>query len=74
MRRRLAQHRESYPASSPVTLSWGWWSNSPVKDAQFKSWASEFSKVNPNVKMNGEILAWGNYWTKVQTTLAGGNA
>ena len=66
--------RAAMSSSSSVTLNWGWWSNSPVKDAQFKAWASEFSKVDANVKMNGEILAWGSYWDKLHTTLAGGNA
>ncbi len=38
------------------------------------AWVKEFEKANPKIKINAEILPWPNYWTKLQTTAAGGNA
>src|SRR5947209_3288962 len=61
-------------SSGPVTLTYGWWSNGPVKDNAMKEWVKSFSKVNPNIQVNPEILSWQDYWNKLQTTVSGGNA
>jgi multiple sugar transport system substrate-binding protein len=39
-----------------------------------KSWIQQFEKAYPNIKVNAEILSWADYWTKLQTTVAGGDA
>jgi multiple sugar transport system substrate-binding protein len=64
----------SSPSSGPATLTYGWWSNGPTKDNAMLAWVKEFEKVSPTVKIKAEILSWPNYWTKLQTTTAGGNA
>lgn len=61
-------------SSGPVTLTYGWWSNGPTKDNAMLAWVKEFEKANPNIKIKAEILPWANYWSKLQTTVAGGNA
>ncbi len=61
-------------SSGPVTLTYGWWSNGPVKDNSMLAWVKEFTKANPRIQIKAEILPWSNYWTKLQTTVAGGNA
>ncbi|HEY3992217.1 MAG TPA: sugar ABC transporter substrate-binding protein [Ktedonobacteraceae bacterium] len=61
-------------SSGPVTLTYGWWSNGPAKDNAMKDWLGTFTKANPNITINPEILSWGDYWSKLQTTVAGGNA
>jgi multiple sugar transport system substrate-binding protein len=61
-------------SSGTVTLSYGWWSNGPVKDNAMKAWVKSFSDTHPNIKINAEILTWQDYWNKVQTTVAGNNA
>jgi multiple sugar transport system substrate-binding protein len=61
-------------SSSTVTLTYGWWSNGPTKDNAMLAWVKEFEKANPKIKVKAEILSWPNYWTKLQTTTAGGNA
>lgn len=61
-------------SSGPVTLTYGWWSNGPVKDNSMLAWVKEFTKAHPNIQIKAEILPWSNYWTKLQTTVAGGNA
>jgi multiple sugar transport system substrate-binding protein len=61
-------------AADEVTISYGWWSNGPTGDENHRKWLDEFEKANPGIKVNSEILPWGSYWDKVQTTTAGGNA
>ncbi len=61
-------------SSGPVTLTYGWWSNTPAKDDSMKAWISNFESTHPNIKIKPEIIPWGNYWDKLKTTTAGGNA
>ncbi|HZR42205.1 MAG TPA: sugar ABC transporter substrate-binding protein [Ktedonobacteraceae bacterium] len=64
----------SSSSSGPVSITYGWWSNGTVKDNAMLAWVQEFEKSHPNIKIKAEILPWANYWTKLQTTVAGGNA
>jgi multiple sugar transport system substrate-binding protein len=61
-------------SSGPITLTYGWWSNGPTKDTLMSQWVESFSKTHPNITVKPEILSWGDYWSKLQTTVAGGNA
>lgn len=61
-------------AQDPVTLTYGWWSGTPEANEQHLAWLAEFEAAHPNIKIQAELLPWGAYWEKVQTTLAGGNA
>lgn len=61
-------------SSGPVTLTFGWWSNTPAKDNAMRAWIKDFEKAHPNIHVKPEILPWGNYWDKLKTTTAGGNA
>lgn len=61
-------------SSGPVTLTFGWWSNTPAKDNSMKAWIADFEKAHPNITVKPEIIPWGNYWDKLKTTTAGGNA
>lgn len=61
-------------SSGPVTLTFGWWSNTPAKDNSMKAWIADFESSHPNIKIKPEIIPWGNYWDKLKTTTAGGNA
>ena len=64
----------SASGSGPVTLTWGWWSNTPEKDALYRKWLDSFEASHPNIKIKSEFLPWDAYWDKVKTTTAGGNA
>jgi len=64
----------SSPSSGPVTLTFGWWSNTPAKDNGMKAWIKDFESSHPNIHIKPEILPWNNYWDKLKTTTAGGNA
>ncbi|GAA2389164.1 sugar ABC transporter substrate-binding protein [Catellatospora methionotrophica] len=65
---------EPEATDGPVTISWGWWSNTPEKDALYRKWLDGFEAANPNIKIKSEFLPWDAYWDKVKTTTAGGNA
>jgi multiple sugar transport system substrate-binding protein len=64
----------SSSSSGPVTLTYGWWSNGPIKDNAMLAWVKSFTDTHPNIKIKAEILTWADYWNKVQTTVAGGTA
>lgn len=61
-------------SSGPVTITYGWWSNGPTKDNAMLAWIKTFEQSHPTIKVKAEILPWSNYWSKVTTTIAGGNA
>lgn len=60
--------------SGPVSLTYGWWSNTPAKDNAMKAWIGDFVKSNSSIKISPEILPWTNYWDKLKISTAGGNA
>jgi multiple sugar transport system substrate-binding protein len=60
--------------TGPVTLTWGWWTNTPEKDALYRKWLDSFESAHPNIRIKSEFLPWDAYWDKVKTTTAGGNA
>jgi multiple sugar transport system substrate-binding protein len=61
-------------AGGQVTLTWGWWTNTPEKDALYRKWLDTFEATHANIKIKSEFLPWDAYWDKVKTTTAGGNA
>ncbi len=60
--------------SDVVQLKYGWWSDTPAKDNAMRAWIKDFESSHPNIKISAEILPWDNYWDKLKTTSAGGNA
>jgi multiple sugar transport system substrate-binding protein len=64
----------SSTTAGKVTLTFGWWSNGAVSDNLMKSWIKDFESTHPNITIKPEILPWDNYWSKLQTTTAAGNA
>jgi multiple sugar transport system substrate-binding protein len=64
----------STSSSGPVTLTYGWWSNDPTHDNAMRDWLKSFESSHSGIKIKPEILPWGNYWDKVKTTTAAGNA
>ncbi|HLG76013.1 MAG TPA: extracellular solute-binding protein, partial [Ktedonobacteraceae bacterium] len=64
----------STASNGKVTLTFGWWSNGAVSDGLMKTWIQSFEKTHPNITIKPEILPWDNYWSKLQTTTAAGNA
>jgi len=64
------------PAEGPaeeVTLTWGFW-GSPEEQATHEKVAEAFMAENPNVKIEIWAQPWGDYFTKLQTLWAAGDA
>ncbi|QBD78349.1 sugar ABC transporter substrate-binding protein [Ktedonosporobacter rubrisoli] len=64
----------STTSSGPVTLTFGWWSNTPTKDNAMRAWVASFERAHPDIKVNLELLPWADYWEKLRVTIGGGNA
>jgi len=69
----------SYAAFAPRAFSQEarlrllWWGSQTRADRTNK--VSElFKKANPGVDINGEFLGWSDYWPRLATQVAGGNA
>lgn len=69
-----AATRTARSSAATTTLTWGWWQNTPTKDAAYRAWLQGFEATHPSIKIKAEILPWSNYWDKLHTTLAAGNA
>ena len=55
-----------------VTLRYAMWDE--VQKPPIEQSLAEFTKRHPNIKVSIELNAWENYWSKLQTQLAGGKA
>ncbi|SPF78119.1 ABC transporter substrate-binding protein [Pseudoprimorskyibacter insulae] len=49
-----------------------WWGN-PTRDKNTFNVIDLFQGANPGIKVSGETIGWGDYWTKMATQTAGGN-
>ena len=59
-------------AQAGAKLRCFWWGN-PDRDRRTKALLDVFSKKN-GLEVGAESLGWGDYWTKLATQTAGGNA
>jgi multiple sugar transport system substrate-binding protein len=59
-------------SSSAVTIKYAFWdaNQKPAIDKQIAA----FEAIHSNIKVDTEVLPWTDYWTKLQTGLAGGAA
>lgn len=55
-----------------ATLRFAFWV--PEQEEALKKSIAEFNKVYPNIKVECELTQWNQYFTKLQTELAGGTA
>ena len=61
----------SSKAGGTVTLTYMIWQDS--EKAAYQASLNEFEKAHPNIKVNLELVAWAQYWTKLQTGAASRN-
>ncbi|MCQ2006131.1 ABC transporter substrate-binding protein [Rhizobium sp. NRK18] len=54
------------------TIRHFWWGN-PNRDKRTFAVIDVFQKHHPDIKVSGETIGWGDYWTKMATQTAGGN-
>lgn len=59
-------------AQEPVTISYGFWdvTQQPAVEAQIAA----FQEANPNITVSPQLTPWADYWTKLQTGVAGGES
>ncbi|MBX3066573.1 MAG: sugar ABC transporter substrate-binding protein [Anaerolineae bacterium] len=59
-------------AAQSVTITYALWDNNQLPAHQ--QIVAAFEKENPNIKVDIQVVPWGNYWDKLQTAVAGGEA
>lgn len=68
------QPAAAQPASAePVTLTWAFW-GSPEEAVTHKKVADAFMAEHPNIKIETMVEPWNDYFTKIQTLWASGDA
>lgn len=55
-----------------TTLNWFLPLSAAPEIAIWTQFVTRFQAANPNVKINGSYEAWNDYWTKLETVMAGG--
>ncbi len=67
---RLSQRSAS--AQDPVTISYGFWdvTQQDAVEAQIAA----FQEANPHITVSPQLTPWADYWTKLQTGVAGGES
>jgi multiple sugar transport system substrate-binding protein len=61
-------------AAQPVTIDYAWWGADVSRDKKYNDLSDSFEKAFPNIKISRQISSWNDYWTKLTTQVAGGNA
>jgi multiple sugar transport system substrate-binding protein len=54
----------------PVTITYGFWDT--AQEAAINAQLEAFKAVQPNITVEPQIVPWADYWTKLQTGVAGG--
>jgi multiple sugar transport system substrate-binding protein len=57
----------------PVTLRFTWW-GSDARHKMTQEMIDAFEAEHPDIRVEGEFTGWGDYWDKLATSVAGGNA
>jgi len=70
----LEESDSSEAAENGITeIRFAWWGDTGRHEV-YNAIADLFEKENPDVKVIREPASWGDYWTRVSTQSAGGNA
>ncbi len=67
-------NKEASDGSEETTIDLALYSVTADKEDTLKEIISMFEEKNPNIKVNYEITPYDDYFTKLQTNIAGGNA
>jgi multiple sugar transport system substrate-binding protein len=59
-------------AQEPVTISYGFWD--VTQQAAVEAQIAAFQEANPNITVSPQLTPWADYWTKLQTGVAGGES
>ncbi|TFH04182.1 MAG: extracellular solute-binding protein, partial [Spirochaetales bacterium] len=70
----FAAGQQGSDASEEVTLEFTWWGADVSRDAKYNAIADAFEATHPSITMSRQIASWADYWPKLITQVAGGNA
>ena len=59
-------------AAEQVTITYAIWDNNQLP--AHEQIIAAFEAENPDIKVEPQVVPWGNYWDKLQTAVAGGEA
>lgn len=57
-------------AGEEATITYGFWDS--AQEAAVEAQIAAFKEVQPNITVEPQIVPWADYWTKLQTAVAGG--
>ena len=60
------------PSGDQVTITYAVWDNNQLPAHQ--KIIEAFEAQHPNINVEPQVVPWGDYWTKLQTAVAGGEA
>src|SRR5688572_8005490 len=60
------------PQGEPVTISYALWEQTQVP--AHEQIIAAFEEQHPNINVEIQLVPWSEYWNKLQTALAGGEA
>lgn len=60
-------------SGGPTTLDWVIWGNTPPEIESANHVAGLVNESDPSLTVKVQTMSWPDYWTKLPTTLAGGN-
>lgn len=65
-----AQAQATPYAGEEVTITYGFWDS--AQEAAIEAQIEAFKAVQPNITVEPQIVPWADYWTQLQTAVAGG--
>lgn len=65
--------QETDAAQQEIELRLGWWGGQARHDIYYEL-IEAYEEERPNVTLNAEPASWGDYWNRLTTQAAGGNA
>ncbi len=70
----VSQAAESTASDGEVVeIRFSWWGDT-VRNDMYNEICDRFEAANPDIKVMREPMSWNDYWTKMSTQIAGGNA
>ncbi len=66
------EQQEETTEKEPVTLRYSHFIGPDQYGKALEAWAEEYEEQNPNVTIKIEMTPWSGYWSKLQTSIAGG--
>ncbi|PPA70409.1 ABC transporter substrate-binding protein [Jeotgalibacillus proteolyticus] len=64
---------ESSGGGDEVTIRFSWWGDTKRNEI-YNSIIDRFEEANPTIKVDREFGGWNDYWDRLSTQIAGGNA